>query len=152
MIMKQFFAIVGILLCLGAANVWAVDSDLTFTDPIVRSPIPGMSNTAGYVTLTNNAKNTIRLVDAKSDLASRVEFHDHLMTDGVMKMVKVEKVNIAPKQSITFESGGLHIMFIDVKSGFQDIKTIPVTLIDEQGNEYVHHFSFQSVHSHHQHH
>ena len=118
-------------------------------DAKVRAPIPGMSNTAGYMILTNSNNKNVTLVSAKSPLAKTVEFHDHVMAAGVMKMVKLDNLTIKPNEIKTFETGGLHLMFIDVVHSEAMQETINVTFVFSDGSEQVGVFNVKSIHQHH---
>lgn len=117
-----------------------------------RAPIPGMSNSVGYLTLNNVSNSDITLIGAKSAVASRVEFHDHEMKNGVMKMFKVEQLTIKANQSLVFESGGLHLMFLGLKDTNTDQKTIIVELVADNGMVIPVSLQVKSIKHHHSHH
>lgn len=117
-----------------------------------RAPIPGMSNSVGYLTLNNVSNSDITLIGAKSAVASRVEFHDHEMKNGVMKMFKVEQLTIKANQSLVFESGGLHLMFLGLKDTNTDQKTIIVELVADNGMVIPVSLQVKSIQHHHSHH
>ncbi len=118
-------------------------------DAEVRAPIPGMGNTAGYMTLTNTSGKDVTLVAAKSALANTVEFHDHIMKAGVMKMVKLDDLTIKTNEIKTFETGGLHLMFIGLDHSQAMQKTVSVTFVFSDGSEQVGVFNIKSIHQHH---
>lgn len=123
--------------------------DIEVKNGVVRSPIPGMANTVGYMKLTNKGSDNIVLVSAKSDLSKKVEVHDHIMNDGVMKMVKLDGLTINTNETKTFQSGGLHLMFIGLNEQDAMKKTIDVTFIFKDGSEKVATFDVKSIHQHH---
>lgn len=121
----------------------------------VRAPIPGMANTAGYMELTNLSKTDLVLTKAKSDFADKVEYHNHIMNDGVMKMVKLDKLEIPAGETITFQSGGLHLMFIGLTKQKPLSGKVTVTLISESGQTFPVELDVKSIkaqHHHHHHH
>lgn len=150
--MKHFLGIMGLLFALITAKGVTATEMLVAKNAKVRAPIPGMSNTAGYVALTNPTDKPIVLIGAASALAQKVEFHDHIMKNGVMRMVKLDQITLKPKQTIEFKSGGLHIMFLGINPGFEKKSSVKVTLQDAQGNQFVQEFAIQSVHHEHHHH
>ena len=139
-----------------AALTWThlVSANETFKidKGIVNSPIPGMTNTAGYMELTNVTDKDIVLTKAMSKFADKVEYHNHIMDSGVMKMVKLDKLVIPAGEKITFQSGGLHLMFI----GLTKKKNLPgkvvVTLVSETGNTYPVELEVKSIKAQHHHH
>lgn len=120
-------------------------------DANVRAPIPGMENTVGYMLMTNISDKDVVLVSAKSTIAKKVEFHDHIMTAGVMKMIKLDDLTIKANQAKTFETGGLHLMFIGLDDSQSMQKTVDVTFVFSDGSEQVEVFNVKSIHQHHHH-
>jgi len=105
--------------------------------PWIRSTAPGAPTTAAYFTLLNGTQEDIRLIDAKSDIAQRVEIHEHSMKDGVMKMSKVKNV-LVPKQSSTiFKPGGYHVMFIGLDNPVAEGDKVSITLAFDNGTEQI---------------
>jgi len=115
----------------------------------IRAPIPGMANTVGYMTLTNISDKDVLLVAAKSSISEKVEFHDHIMTTGVMKMVKLDDLTLKANETKTFETGGLHLMFIGLDHSKAMQKAVNVTFVFSDGSEQVGVFSVKSIHQHH---
>jgi hypothetical protein len=128
--MKNWF--IGLLLT--GFSVAAQASALVATNGTIRSAIPGMNNTAGYLTLTNTSDKEIVLVGGQSSIAATVELHTHNMANGMMKMERVMELPIAAGQTITFEPGGLHLMFIGLQ--VRDYDTVQVTLQAKDGQQF----------------
>lgn len=127
-------------------------SGLAVKEAKVRAVIPGTSNTAGYAVFKNTSDKDIKLVGAKSKIAKRVEFHQHLHQGGLMKMIKLDEVLIPANEQVVFESGGLHIMFLEVDSKMANKKSATVTLLDDKGQSVDVAFSIQSIHEKRHHH
>lgn len=145
--------LIGIIL---AALTWTQTShagvDIKTDNAMVRSPIPGMANTAGYMELTNLTKSDIILTKAMSDIADKVEYHNHIMNSGVMKMVKLDKLVVPAGEKITFQSGGLHLMFIGLTKKKNLPNKVEVTLISETGEQYPVELEVKSIKAQHHHH
>ena len=76
-----------------------------------------------------------RLVAVASPLAGKVELHAHLHEGGVMKMREVEAIDVAPGKPAKLETGGLHIMIMDLKQPLKAGETIPLTLTFEKAGK-----------------
>jgi copper(I)-binding protein len=102
----------------------------------VRSTPPNMKITAGYLSLRNNASTDHRLVAARSTVSDRVELHTHVhdMQTGMMQMRHVEHIDLPAGQTVALEPGGLHIMFMDLKSDLQPGTDVPLTLEFDDGS------------------
>ena len=90
-----------------------IDGGLVVSAAKIRPPLPGKTMTAGYFTLTNSGP-ADRLIGAESDIASKVELHTHLMEDGIMKMRRVDGVDIPKNDQIIFMPGSYHLMMFDL--------------------------------------
>ncbi|GHB68497.1 hypothetical protein GCM10008107_17480 [Psychrosphaera saromensis] len=145
--MNKFLTLLIVLTGLYCQSTFALDIEVK--NGVVRAPIPGMANTVGYMELTNNSNDNIILTSAKSAVADRVEVHDHIMNDGVMKMVKLDSLTITANETKRFQTGGLHLMFIGLDHKEAMKKTIDVTFIFQDGSEQVVTFNVKSIHQHH---
>lgn len=98
---------------------------------------PTATTGAAFMVLHNHGDIDDRLVATSSPVAQKVEFHTHREdAAGVMRMIHVEEGYDLPAQSeLVFERGGNHVMFMGLKEGFEDGKTVPLTLIFEKSGE-----------------
>jgi copper(I)-binding protein len=84
---------------------------------------------AAYLTLKNGGKEADTLQSASSPDADKVELHEHIHDNGVMRMRKVEGgVAIPAGGTVAFQPGGYHIMLMGLKHDLEDGKTMPMTL------------------------
>ena len=91
-------------------------------------------NGAAYFTLHNMGPEPRYLISATSPLSERVELHEHLHQDGVMKMRKVNgDLEIPTGKTLTFKPGGLHVMLFQMTEKLKDGATLPLTLIFRNG-------------------
>jgi len=88
-------------------------------DAYVRATPPGQRNAAAYFVLRNNAKSDVRLVSVKSDVAEVAEPHSHVMDEGMMKMRRVEYIDIPAEGETVLQPGGLHIMLMGLVKQLQ---------------------------------
>ena len=91
------FAAAALTVCLGVAapdTAMAADfvkGDIKITQPWARATPGGAKVGAGYVTLTNTGKTPDRLIGGTAAVAGVFEIHDMTMTDGVMRMRRLEQ-------------------------------------------------------------
>jgi len=89
-----------------------------------KAPVAG-----GFLTVRNDDARADRLLSASSPDAERVEIHEMSMTDGVMRMRKLDDgLEIAAKTSTPLKPGGYHLMFIGPKRPFVLGQTVVATL------------------------
>lgn len=125
--MKNFLALLFSLFLLSpVANAGGV----MLSDLIVTEMLPGSKSTAGYFTLMNHSDKAVTLKAAQSDLSSRVEIHEHIMSNGIMKMQKVTKgIVVKPHGSVTFAPGGYHLMIFKDKKKIKRGMDFQLTLL-----------------------
>jgi len=114
---------------------------LVATDVVVSKPKPGMSMTAGYLTLSNNALQPIVITQVASPQFESVELHESVIEDGVARMYPLGDVTILAKSSVVFQPGGKHLMLmrpvgefdtvsLDFYAGEAVVLTVNVALSD----------------------
>jgi periplasmic copper chaperone A len=84
---------------------------------------------AAYLALKNGGKEADTLKSASSPDAAKVELHEHIHENGVMKMREVAGgIAIPAGGTVTFQPGGYHIMLMGLKRDLQEGKTLPLKL------------------------
>lgn len=73
-----------------------------------------------------------RLVDARSDAAKVVEIHTMEMEGDVMKMRRIEGLDVEPGKTLALTPGGYHIMLIDLVKPLEAGNKVALTLVFEQ--------------------
>ena len=98
---------------------------------------PGGAKAGGaYISLENSGP-ADRLLAARAGISARVEIHEHLTEDGVMKMREVPAIDLPEGGMIEMKPGGYHVMFMGLSAPLAKGSTIPVTLVFESGAELV---------------
>jgi copper(I)-binding protein len=109
--------------------------EVTVVDPYVRAVPPGQPNSAAFMQLQNNSTTKHAIVKAESPVSNVVELHTHIMEGGVMKMRQVKQIDVPAQGRTTLKPGGLHVMFLGLKSELKSGQLVPVTLIFEDGSK-----------------
>jgi len=102
--------------------------------PFVRLAPPGAQATGAFMVLKNSGDKDVKLVRAASPAAKIVELHDHINDGGVMKMRKVDAVDIKAKGEAVLKPGSLHVMLIDLTAPMKEGDKIPLTLGFDDGS------------------
>jgi copper(I)-binding protein len=81
-----------------------------------RSTAASSQTGAVYLSISNQGKDSDRLLSVSSNRAGQTQIHRSSVVNGVMQMRALEDgVAIAPGQSVKFMPGGLHVMLIGLK-------------------------------------
>jgi uncharacterized protein YcnI len=119
-----------------AAGRSATIGNLAIDAPWARATPAGAKVGAGYLTIRNTGTEADALVAVETDFAGRSEIHDMTMTDGVMRMREVtDGLPVPAGGSVELKPGGLHVMFLDLKSGLKAGETVKAKLKFKSGAE-----------------
>jgi periplasmic copper chaperone A len=91
---------------------------------------PGGAKVGGaYLKITNTGTEPDHLIGGSLPAATSVEVHEMSMTDGVMKMRKLEKgLEIKPGQTVELKPGGYHVMFMGLRESLKQGQPLKGTL------------------------
>jgi copper(I)-binding protein len=115
----------------------ATTDGITVIDPYVRAIPPGQSISAAFLQLNNNSDEMNYLIKATSPIANVVELHEHIHDKGMMKMRRVERIEIPAKSSTLLKPGGYHIMLIDLKGTLALDQKITINLEFSDGSKQI---------------
>lgn len=100
---------------------------------------------AAYLTLRNTGAAGDRLVSASTEVAKRAELHTHKMTGDVMRMARVEGVDLPPGGVVTLKPGGLHVMLMGLNKKLVKGDRFPLTLNFEKSGSVTVDVAIQSI-------
>jgi copper(I)-binding protein len=93
-----------------ADTVKAESPKIIITEAYLNLPPPSHSTTAAYLQIANLDKSSITITGFDSTKATRVELHEHIHADGMMKMREVDQITLAGMQKESFKPMGYHLM------------------------------------------
>ncbi len=106
---------------------------VTVEKPFARKAIKAQRNSAAFMTLHNNGP-AVAVVAAESPVAEIVELHTHVHDNGVMRMRKIDKIELPAGGEVTLQPGGLHVMLLGLKQDLNEGERISVTLKFSDGS------------------
>ena len=129
--MRQLF-LAAVLAVAAATQMASADAfkagHITIEGPHSIELPPVSENGAAYFSIMNHGNESDRLISAATPMAERAEFHTHEASGGMMKMRRVESVEVPAKQMTRFEPGGLHVMLLGLKQPLEAGQTFPLVL------------------------
>lgn len=105
----------------------------TVSNAWVRATPGGAKVTAAFMEI--KSEDGDKLLSAKSDVAGRVEVHTHIMDGDVMKMRRVESLDVEKGGSRMLKPMGDHIMLMDLKSALKEGESVKLTLTFEKAGD-----------------
>lgn len=97
-------------------------------DAYVRLLPPSAKTTGAFMTLMNHGEKDLELVKAESDVANKVELHNHIKVDGMMKMREVESIAVKKHGMVELKPGSYHVMLIGLKKPLKEGQVVKITL------------------------
>jgi len=105
-----------------------------FSDMKVMAHPPGVTVTAGFLTINNISSEPLIVTGASSDAVTRIELHESVINDDIASMTKHEELSIAAGETMELKHGGFHLMLMDIESPLMPGSTLAVTLHTNQGD------------------
>ena len=105
---------------------------VTVAHPWARATPGGATVGAAFMEIKTAAGVTDKLISAASPVAGRVEIHTHLMDGNVMKMRRVEALELKTGGSRILKPMGDHVMFFDLKQPLKEGDTVKIQLTFEK--------------------
>jgi periplasmic copper chaperone A len=112
---------------LAATPALAQSPAVEVAHPWARATAPSMKAGGAFITLTDKGTPD-RLVGASTPIAQSAELHRTVNDRGVMRMLPVDGVDLAPGSPVEFKPGGYHIMLMGLQQQLKPGDTFPLTL------------------------
>lgn len=111
-------------------------SDIHVQNPWARASAGMAGAGAAFMAITNGGE-ADRLVAASAEVSKKVELHTHIKEGEVMKMRRVDAIDIPANDAVHLKPGGLHVMFIGLEEPLQEGQSFPLTLVFENAGEVI---------------
>lgn len=107
---------------------------LKIENPYARATAPGQKAAGGFMKIENKGA-ADQLIAASSPVAGEMQLHTMTMDGNVMKMREVKAIDVPANGSVELKPGGLHLMFMDIKSPLKAGEAVPVKLKFQKAGE-----------------
>jgi periplasmic copper chaperone A len=125
-LVPTFAAIIMLVLSGGAC------AGVSVSNPWVRGVVAGQTVTGAFMTLKSSED--VRLVEAASPVAGKVEIHKMAMENDLMTMRPISALEVPANTVVELRPGGYHVMLIDLKKPLVTGERIPLKLTFEGKN------------------
>ncbi len=85
---------------------------LVASDVDITRPMPGMKMSAGFLVLTNNTDEPVRITGVTSPQFEAVEIHETRIDGGIARMRELDALVVPARGNVTLERGGKHLMLM----------------------------------------
>lgn len=100
-----------------------------------RAMPPSAPTGAVYFTLRNPGDKPDRLVGVQTPRAEKAELHTHVHKGEVMRMERIDTVDVPAGGEVSFKPGGNHVMLFKLSEPLVAGEQFPLTLIFENAGE-----------------
>jgi len=103
--------------------------NLHIDHPWARPTPGGAKNGAAYFVIRNDGQKPDVLIAAGANVSERIELHEHINDNGVMKMREVAGgIRVGAGETVKLEPGGYHVMFLGLKQPLKEGEQFPLSL------------------------
>lgn len=112
----------------------ATTGSVTIMNPTARANLPNRP-TAAYMMILNEGTEADRLIAARSPAFGTIELHTSSMKDGVMRMKKVDGIEVPADGTALLAPGGFHLMLFEAERPFKVGESYMMTLTFEKAGD-----------------
>ena len=102
--------------------------EVVIRDGWIQEGPPSQKITAGYMVIENHTDTDLSLQSASTEVAQVVELHKMEFVEGIMKMHRVETINIPAGGQTELKPGGYHLMVIGLRKELKDGDKVDIRL------------------------
>lgn len=114
----------GLLILLVSTTTHAA---VTVSEVWIRTTVPGQKVAGAYLQLTSTED--AKLTGGTSSISEALELHEMSMQGDVMRMRRLDSIELPAGKKVELKPGGYHIMLMDIKSQIKEGDVIPLELI-----------------------
>jgi copper transport protein len=96
-------------------------------------PAPAGETSAIYLTIENQTADSVRLLEATTSAAERVELHQTVVEDNVARMEQESSLTVEPGATAHVEPLGMHLMLFNLNADLEEGMTFPLSLTFSSG-------------------
>jgi len=130
---KTLFAATILAATMLPASAHDLETDtLKISHPWSRATAPNQQVGAVFMEIQAKTDQGDRLIAASFEGAEKVEIHNHIMDGDVMRMRRIDGVDVPANGTVELAPGGYHVMLLGLKAPLLEETVIPVTLVFER--------------------
>ena len=102
-------------------------AQVNVTDPWIRATVPVQKSTGAFMQVQSAAP--ARLVEVRTEVAARTELHEMAMDGQVMRMRRVDGIELPAGRPVNLATGGYHVMLFGLKRQLKEGENVELTLV-----------------------
>lgn len=121
------------VVCACFVPVSTMAADIEVSDPWARASVGTSRPGVAYMAIRNHGEAEAVLEGLETPVAAMPELHESVIEDGQAQMRSVERIAIAPGESVTLAPGGLHFMLMKLQQPLEEGGSFEATLQFQDG-------------------
>jgi copper(I)-binding protein len=109
-------------------------NDMRVEDAYLLAPAPSQMNAAAFLVLRNEGTKAHVLVSVRSEAAKTAELHTHVDDSGIVRMRRLDRIDVAAHSQLAFRPGGLHVMLLGLTHRPAVGEKVTIVLTFEDGS------------------
>ena len=118
--MKNFKYLLSFLVCFLILSNNSTSAKVVFHGGYAFETFKGQKVAAAYVSIFNQSDKDLVIKSITSNICEVAEIHDTVLEGEVMRMKKVESLNIPARSEFYFQPGSTHIMLMGLNKELKD--------------------------------
>ena len=127
--MKNFKYLLSFLVCFLIFSNNSTSAKVVFHGGYTFETFKGQKVAAAYVSIFNQSDNDVVIEKITSNISDVAEIHDTVLEGEIMRMKKVESLNIPARSEFYFQPGSTHIMLMGLNDELKDGKTFNLNFV-----------------------
>ena len=105
--------------------------------PLIQDGSATPTNSAVYLSIQNGGTEADRLLAGSTPAAAGVEIHRSLLVDDVMRMERLDGLDVPPDSTVQLEPGGYHLMLLGLTGALEEGGELELTLSFQRSGDLV---------------
>ena len=124
-------AAIAVLLVSNAGAYEVRKGSVAVQDPWTTATLRVAAGNALYLSIHNSGTTPIKLTGATSPKGAATLHESVVGADGVVRMLRLLSLEIAPGETVALQPQGMHIMLTGLAAALRENETVPITLTFE---------------------
>ncbi len=106
-------------------------AEITISNAWVKPTMPGQPVGGAYMTLVSDQD--VDIVEVSSPVAGKAEIHSMSMQGNIMRMKRLERLQLKAGKPVELKPGGFHIMLMELNHQIKEGETVPISFVSQDG-------------------
>lgn len=106
-------------------------AEITISNAWVKPTMPGQPVAGAYMTLLSDQD--VVIVEVSSPVAGKAEIHSMSMQGNIMRMKRLERLQLKAGKPVELKPGGFHVMLMELNHQIKEGESVPISFVSQDG-------------------